>query len=412
MIKLDKNKKYLLACSFGPDSMYLFNQLFQSGYSFDVAHVNYHLRDESNDEERLLRKFCKEHLINLFVFDNKEKIEKNIEAKCREIRYHFFQELYEENRYDALLVAHNEDDLIETYLMQKRRKNLVNYYGIAQETIILGMKVVRPILDKSKKNIVEFNNQNRIPYCIDKTNLLPIYERNVLRLNVVSKFSNVERKNVLEEIKKENETLQNIHKKILKIDNELDQIISLSDIELAYFINYKVKEINTKFVITYKQIKTIREELLSNKDYIDIYVCKNNLLILKDKQHLFFIDVRKLSFEPFVISKPCIVDNDLLFADLLIESEKRSIHSEDYPITVRPAISGDKYKIKDYYVSIRRLFIDWKVPKHLRKLWPIFVNKDGKIIYIPRYKSNFNINESPRFYVKEQFTLKKSNNSL
>ena len=48
MLNIDKKKKYLLACSDGPDSMALFKMLLLEGYQFSVAHVNYHLRQESD----------------------------------------------------------------------------------------------------------------------------------------------------------------------------------------------------------------------------------------------------------------------------------------------------------------------------------------------------------------------------
>ena len=37
-------------------------------------------------------------------------------------RYHFFSDLYKKNNYDAVLVAHNEDDHLETYLLQKKQQ--------------------------------------------------------------------------------------------------------------------------------------------------------------------------------------------------------------------------------------------------------------------------------------------------
>ena len=61
MLKLDKSKRYLLACSFGPDSMALFDMLLKENYSFEVAHVNYHLREESDFEEISLQKFLFEN---------------------------------------------------------------------------------------------------------------------------------------------------------------------------------------------------------------------------------------------------------------------------------------------------------------------------------------------------------------
>ena len=133
MLNLEKNKHYLLACSFGPDSMALFDMLLKEGYKFSVAHVNYHLREEADEEESKLRDFCFDHNIGIYVKDVDEGLgHSNLEKKCRDIRYNFFINIVKENHFDALLVAHQEDDLIETYIMQKRRKNLVNYFGIKE----------------------------------------------------------------------------------------------------------------------------------------------------------------------------------------------------------------------------------------------------------------------------------------
>ena len=206
MLNLDHSKKYLLACSFGPDSMALFSLLLEYGFNFDVAHVNYHLRKESDDEEKGLKAFCDEKNVKLYVYNNQEKIKSNVEARCREIRYSFFKQLFDLNHYDALLVAHQQDDLIETYLLQKERKNLVNYFGIAPETTINGMTVLRPLLNLTKADTKNICDSNNIPYAIDKTNLLPIFKRNKIRLEVINKLIPAKRTRLLDEIRRSNVT--------------------------------------------------------------------------------------------------------------------------------------------------------------------------------------------------------------
>ena len=204
MLNLDLNKKYLLACSFGPDSMALFSILLEYGFNFEVAHINYHLRKESDAEEQGLRRFCEEKGIKLYVYQNVEIIKSNVEARCREIRYLFFKSLFDVRHFDALLVAHQQDDLIETYLLQKERKNLVNYFGIAPETTINGMTVIRPLLNLTKKDTQNICDSNNIPYAIDKTNLLPLFKRNKIRLSVINKLLPRTRNAYLEEIKEKN----------------------------------------------------------------------------------------------------------------------------------------------------------------------------------------------------------------
>ena len=405
MLKLDKNKKYLLACSFGPDSMALFGMLLKDHISFEVAHVNYHLREESDFEEKQLFEFCKIKRIKLQVFQNLEHFASNVEAKCREVRYDFFSNLYKEYSFDGLLVAHNEDDDIETYLLQKKRKNLVFHYGLANENVIKGMKVIRPLLDYKKEDLKNYCDEEKIPYSIDKTNLLPIFERNKIRLNIVSKLSKVERKNAKEEIAFENTKLCSLLTKIQQSGNSINDLLAFSDIEFAYYLNWKLQEIKIYKPITYKQSLEIVKVLKSEKPNIALNVAGNQAIIFKSYGKLF-IEKNDHVFSPVFVNEPCIVDNCFLFADLIKEGEKRKIKPSDYPLTIRTYQKGDKYTISGYDVLVRRLFIDWKMPLNLRKRWPVFVNKDNKIVYIPRYQSNFNINNSPNFYVKECFTLK------
>ena len=85
---------------------------------------------------------------------------------------------------------------------------------------------------------------------------------------------------------------------------------------------------------------------------------------------------------------------------------KRNIHDSDYPLTIRTYEKDDTYQIKNYNVPVRRLFIDWKMPTRIRKIWPLVINNKGKIIYIPRYRDDFVPDENCNFYVKECFTLK------
>ena len=198
MLNLDHQKKYLLACSYGPDSMALFYLLLKEKYDFDVAHVNYHLRPESDDETKGLQAYCDKYGKKLFVLHVNKEIKRNIEAKCREIRYKFFADLNEQNKYDAVLVAHNQDDHIETYLLQKKRKNLPLFYGINEKTTINGVHILRPLLGFSKPQLIDLCNSNNVPYSIDSTNLEQSFERNKIRINIVSKLTSKERDEYIE----------------------------------------------------------------------------------------------------------------------------------------------------------------------------------------------------------------------
>lgn len=406
MLNLDKDKKYLLACSYGPDSMALFSILLEYGFNFDVAHVNYHLREESDEEERGLKAFCDKENKQLYVYDNKVKLQNNIEARCREIRYNFFKQLFDLNHYDALLVAHQQDDHLETYLLQKERKNLVNYFGIASETVINGMTVLRPLLNLTKVDTKNICDSNNIPYAIDKTNLLPIFKRNKIRLQVINKLLPRTREGLLEEIKRKNIELKALLDKVDSLDNSISALLRLNSTEFAYYLNKRIKEIDASFLITYRQSQEVAKVLTSNKPNVSIFLEKYNVIIEKSYDQLNIKRHNPRNGYSFIVNEPTILDNEYFFANFLGDTSNRNISLSDYPLTIRSFKANDKYKIKDYDVLVRRLFIDWKMPMSFRSFWPIILNKEGKIIYIPRYQKDFFPDENTNFYVKECFTLK------
>ena len=91
-----------------------------------------------------------------------------------------FKEIYDLKGCACLFVGHHKDDFIETYLMQKARNAVVDYYGINKEVEIQGMKVVRPLLEYSKKDLEEYCNKHGIVFGVDETNYDLNYSRNNL----------------------------------------------------------------------------------------------------------------------------------------------------------------------------------------------------------------------------------------
>ena len=400
MLNLDKKKRYLLACSFGPDSMALFDMLLKNGVDFDVAHVNYHLREESNYEEISLRRYCEQKNKKIFVKNVEQSIKGNVEAACRSIRYSFFSDLYKNGDYDSVLVAHNQDDLIETYLMQKTRKNLVNCFGIAEFSVINGIPIRRPLLDHTKAQLQEYCDTNKIPYSIDKTNLERAYLRNRIRMDTVSRLTKEERKSYIDQIKQENEALDAIKNKIVKTTNDISSLLGLNDVELAYYLDSKIKLINPSFKLTHKCVDEVRDIMRSKKPNITLNV-GGKISIIKEYSLLNISSIKK-NKQGFIfrIEQPCKLDNEFFCLDFLGDTSNRNISLTDYPLTIRTYQSGDTYHIKNYSVQVRRLFIDWKMPMSLRKRWPIILNKDNKIVYIPRYREEFVPDSSTNFYVK------------
>ena len=55
----------------------------------------------------------------------------------------------------------------------------------------------------------------------------------------------------------------------------------------------------------------------------------------------------------------------------------------DFPITIRTLKPGDRILTSYGVKKINRLFIDKKIPKEERMTWPLIVNREGRIVFVP-----------------------------
>ena len=200
---LAREDKLLLAVSGGADSMVMLTLFQHLDYEFAVAHCNFKLRGaESDGEEVFLRDYCAAKGIELFVkhFDTREFASRkgiSIEMAARDLRYSWFAELLDALSYACIATAHHQDDLIETMLL-----NLSRGTGIRGLTGIRPKngKVIRPMLFANREQILEFARKNNIDYMDDSSNNELLFQRNIIRHQVIPAFEEMNpvfRKNAL-----------------------------------------------------------------------------------------------------------------------------------------------------------------------------------------------------------------------
>lgn len=163
---------FLLALSGGPDSIALFHSLLFLNIKFGVAHVNHGWRTESVQESIILEKMAQEKKIpfHLKVLDP-NLLKGNLEAACREERYLFFRRLCEQEGYQALLTGHHADDRAETILKRLLEGSSWNCWdALKKEENFNGLKVLRPLIDCTKKEIELFLTKHVISAFQDSTN--------------------------------------------------------------------------------------------------------------------------------------------------------------------------------------------------------------------------------------------------
>lgn len=166
--------------------MVLLHLLEQRKLNIGVAHINHQLRKESKTEAAFLRAYCEKQQIPFYLKVWEKPAEKNVEAEARNVRYGFFKEIMQKEKYDLILTAHHGDDQLETLLMRLTRGgSLAGHEGIARQQLFGSGILLRPLLLFSKESLYDYAEKENIPYFEDETNTSQDYFRNRIRQNVV-----------------------------------------------------------------------------------------------------------------------------------------------------------------------------------------------------------------------------------
>lgn len=391
MRTFDKSKTYVVAVSFGPDSMALLNMLLDQNLSLVVCHVNYKKRKEADDEEKGLIEFCRINNVKLHILHApKPPIHVNFQAWARDLRYRFFKEIYQKYQADALFVAHHLDDDLETYFLQK--KKLLVHYGIKEERELYSMKVIRPLLSYRKKNLKQYCIDNNIPFGTDVSNESDDYERNKIRHRIIERSTDEE----IMEILKEKETLNELRSEQMKKIQEVykDNLILVSkfnqlseDEKMLCLHEYISRYIGDYNLSKYKAMMMIQASLSKKPNWKMLLTPPYQ--IIKAYNTLYVGYVNGVKPYEYILEKPGVLDTPYFYLDFTSGAENRNVFDYDYPLTIRNARNGDTLSVEGGRKTIQRMFLDWKMPTELRHKWPLIVNNKGQIIYVPRYKENF-----------------------
>ena len=237
---------YYLACSGGVDSMVLLHLAKNHNIPIHVLHVNYNLRGiDSIKDEEFIEEFCTENKIPISIHkvQLKERIEKNggnLQNEARKIRYDFFRSKLNQVENSKLLIAHHQDDQIETFWLQLYRgSGLKGMAGMEK----LNSDFLRPILDISKKELFQYAKLNGIDWREDKSNSSVDYQRNLWR-NEFIPFLNKEIPTITDSLS----FIQHIFKEnldeiLLKTNKVINEIKYNNYIELNLLSDFNITEI-------------------------------------------------------------------------------------------------------------------------------------------------------------------------
>lgn len=194
--------KILLAVSGGIDSMCMADMFdhAHNGFTLGIAHCNFHLRGEESDGDAVMvQEWAEQRGIPFHKADfqtSEYASEKgiSIEMAARELRYSWFSKIAQEEGYDAVAVAHNANDNVETFLLNLLRGcGGRGLRGMNPDGRIPGTDtpLLRPMLSFSREEIEEYAREYEVPFREDSTNAETVYRRNRLRHEVLPVFESI-----------------------------------------------------------------------------------------------------------------------------------------------------------------------------------------------------------------------------
>ena len=149
------------------------------GITLSAAHFNHHLRDaESDRDEAFVREFCHQYDIPLAVGSGHvQPGKKGLEAAARDARYAFLDTLP-----GKIATAHTADDNAETVMMHLvRGTGLKGLGGIAP---VRG-RLIRPMLRVTRADVEAFLQEYYVKHMEDSSNAADDFLRNRLRHHVM-----------------------------------------------------------------------------------------------------------------------------------------------------------------------------------------------------------------------------------
>lgn len=189
--------RYLIGVSGGRDSVALLHSLINAGYKkLIVCHLNHQLRGQSSDAdarfvEKLAAKYQTDFEIgsaNVHALAKKQKM--SIETAAREARYTFFAQTARRRCCKTIFLAHQADDLVETFVF-----NLIRGAGLTGLSAMrevstryvqdIELVIVRPLLSIWRKDIDNYVRKHRLKFREDASNKNLAPMRNRIRNRVI-----------------------------------------------------------------------------------------------------------------------------------------------------------------------------------------------------------------------------------
>lgn len=413
------SESILLAVSGGIDSVVMCDLFDKAGLEFGIAHCNFQLRGKESEKDQLfVQDLAKKYkrAFHMHRFDTgKLAAEKGISTQmaARELRYEWFTQLLQLEKYALLATAHHGNDVLETMLLNfSRGTGISGLHGIAAKQ---GNKI-RPLLFADRKDIEVYAMQQKLKWRDDSSNASSKYKRNLIRNEVIPL------------LKKINPNLEETSRQTAARISAVEQFFSaqVEEIKQKVVTEQKgVAYIDLRLLMQGREPAAVLFELLRQYNFSwsnaeNIISSANGISgkrflsesheLVKDRGRLVVTtlagqdeETQKLSIQDGAFRNPYIVlQAEVLHNDYYTIPDTSSIASLDFdklsfPLTIRKWKLGDRFhplgmkgekKLSDF-------LIDLKIPVNIKEKVYVLLS-DDEIAWVIGYRvaEGFKIDKS------------------
>nr|WP_224749661.1 tRNA lysidine(34) synthetase TilS [Polycladospora coralii] len=424
----------LVGVSGGPDSMALLHALLRLRADFKwkltVVHVNHQLREyESDEDATFVKEICRTwdvdcHVIYVNVKQELQEFGGNKQQTARNLRYDAFAQVGEQVGAHKMLLAHHADDQVETIMMRLLRgTGMQGLAGMKPQTRWKKLSLIRPFLFVSRAEIEEYCRHEHILFRTDSSNQTLTYTRNRLRLELIPQLEtyNPHFKKALQHLSEViheeeliwDELTQEALTKVIQYKSERKYLVKVSSfLHLPIALQRRAVKLILKYLAptgeqldSFERIEEIRRLAMHTSPSVSIDL-PHGLKISREYQLLCFSH----GSEELTIPQPIEIPLEIsLFASEMASLPgfmgKIEIMESHYPIhnvkpchdwvvfdknalseplMVRSRMAGEKMACygMDGKKSVKSLFMEAKIPKHMRDTYPV-ISSGNQAVWIP-----------------------------
>jgi len=379
----------LVAVSGGPDSVSLLHCLKSLGYSVEAAHLNHQFRGEEADEDaRFVAELCNSLKVNLTSASMdvpKLKLDQHLSAQqaARNARYKFLEFVQAERMMDFLATAHNRDDRVETVLLNiLRGTGTDGLKGIPYRR----NSVIRPLLDTPRSAVVQYNEDYNLSSRTDSSNMLPKYARNNVRSELLPYLERRYNASVRDGILRlsqiasdESDYLNNIAiawiagRSVLPAADLLGEPVALQRRVLRQWIRANVAtELSDVSHVLVEQLRKRLDALSSTTFPGGRFVAESDGGAIRIRE---LARAEKVTIDDI----PAKVGLELLFGDYLVTVTTIGTEIDEPSLYLKQWKDGDRITLKGGTRKVQDIFTDRKVPRDVRRRYPLVADKDGVV---------------------------------